>query len=168
MLLPGETSEHQADHADLNLSFARTRLSHMFCTSLLAAFNRLIATGYTTATIANCKIGAGLRPFGPQSLKPRCEPQPVPRLTESSQPALQTRLTAAKPGHRPSSTATREWRKMALFRRPKRQIIVRLCNLKTSESMVYESSTLRNGALFWRYAPFPRKPRFPPIAEKSH
>src|SRR3954447_16921893 len=26
MLLPGEPSEHQADHADLNLSFARTRL----------------------------------------------------------------------------------------------------------------------------------------------
>jgi hypothetical protein len=67
VLLPGETSEHQADHADRNLSFARTRLSLMFCTSLLAAFNRLIATGYTTATIANCKIGGGLRPFGPKA-----------------------------------------------------------------------------------------------------
>jgi hypothetical protein len=31
-----------------------------------------------------------------------------------------------------------KWREMALFRGPKRQIIVRLCNLKTSGSMVYE------------------------------
>ena len=83
-------------------------LSRGFCTSVLAAFNRLIATGYTTATIANCKIGGDLRPFGPHSLKPRCKPQPVRRLAESSQPALQTRLTAAKPRQRPSSTATQK------------------------------------------------------------
>jgi hypothetical protein len=31
-----------------------------------------------------------------------------------------------------------KWRQMALFRVPERQIIVRLCNLKTSGSMVYE------------------------------
>src|SRR5271157_4480633 len=30
MLLPGETPEHQTDHADLNLSFARTRLPLIF------------------------------------------------------------------------------------------------------------------------------------------
>jgi hypothetical protein len=115
MLLPGETSEHQADHADLDLSFARTRLSLLFCTSVLAAFYRLIAIGYTTAPIANGKIGAGLRHFGPHSLKPRCKPQPIPRLSESSQPALQTRLTAAKPRQRPSSSATRKMAENGAF-----------------------------------------------------
>jgi hypothetical protein len=43
----------------------------------LATFNRLIATGDTTATIANCKIGlvcGTLRHFAPQSLKSRCTP----------------------------------------------------------------------------------------------
>ena len=45
-------------------------------------------------------------PLWAQSLKPRCKPQPVPRLTESSQPAFPTRFTAAKPRHGPSSTPT--------------------------------------------------------------
>jgi hypothetical protein len=89
--------------------------SRGFCTSVLAAFKRRIAIGYTTAPIANGKIGAGLRHFGPHSLKPRCKPQPVPRLSESSQPALQTRLTAAKPRQRPSSTATRKMAENGAF-----------------------------------------------------
>ena len=38
--------------------------------------------------------------------------------------------------------------KMALFGRQKRQIIVRLCNLKTSGPMVYESSAAQDEAPF--------------------
>jgi hypothetical protein len=139
-----------------------------FCTSVLAAFNRLIATGYTTATIANCKIGGGLRPFGPQSLKPRCKPQPVRRLTNRLNPLckrdLQRQSRASAPARRPRKNG----QKRPFFRRPNGQIIVRLCNLKTSGSMVYEEVLLRMERHSGDRRPFPRKRRFPPIAEKSH
>jgi hypothetical protein len=44
---------------------------------LLDAAGFAVSSGYTTATITNCKIGvvrATLRHFGPQSLKRRCTP----------------------------------------------------------------------------------------------
>ena len=87
---------------------------------------------------------------------------------ESSQPAFQTRLTAEKPRQRSSSTATQKWPEMAVFRGPNGQIIVRLYDLKTSGSMVYEQVLLRMERHFGHRRPFPRKPRFPPVVVKSH
>jgi hypothetical protein len=97
-------------------------LSRGFCTSVLAAFNRLIATGYTTATIANCKIGGDLRHFASlwaPRLETTLQAPACSATNESSQPAFQTRLTAAKPRQRPSSTATQKMAQNGTFSKAK-------------------------------------------------